>query len=388
MGNKIAACFLLTAGFLFAGLSSSPSADFIQTNSFSIGEDGIISDDLWLAARSIEIKGQAKNDLFLLAGAESWNEKEGTIRLAGRFENDIWAIGTKVELNGFVRDHVRLLAKNITIAGTVSNDSIFIGNSVQVTGSAQFDRETLIFGEHVVLEGNIGGNVMVLCKSATLSGHFGGNVRVMATDIVVLPQARIGGDLIYRSPAEVVLDKGVVLGGKLEREQEALKQEQGRKLFSWPSLMMQAWLFFGAMCVGAFVLFLFPAFVDESAAQIRNSFWKSMLVGFVMVGLVPMACFFLAVSLIALPLAMLMAASLMILMYTSKILVGLMIGMLIVRRRPAGLKAFPVMGLGLALLYAAAGAGLSGAIVSFFIICLGLGGMTLACLARRSVPAP
>lgn len=383
--RRIKTVALLTAGLLFAGIASAPGADFIQTNSFSVGEEGRIADELWLSANAIEIKGQANNDLFLLAGAESWDEKEGTIRLAGRFENDIWAIGSKVELSGFVHDHVRLLARNITITGSVSNNAFLIGNSVQVTGSAQLDRETLIFGEHVVLEGNIGGNVLVLCKSATLSGHFGGNVRVMATDIVVLPQARIGGDLTYRSPTELVLDKGVVLGGKLAREQEELHLEQRRSLFSWPSLIMQAWLFLGAMCAGAFLLFLFPVFVDEAAAQIRNMFWKSLLVGFVMVCLVPMACFFLAVSLIALPLAALLAASLMILIYISKIFVGLMVGALIVRRKPFGLKAFPVMGLGLALLYAVAGAGLSGIIASFLIVCLGMGGMTLAFLARRPV---
>jgi len=383
--------FLVIIALLLTLVRPAVATSFIQTNLFSLGEGDVLSDDLWLSANSIEIKGQVKNDLFLLAAGQSWkdqNEKDGAVALAGQFANDIWAIGDTISLAGVVQDHVRLLAKMITISGAVSNSSIFIGNSIHLTESARLGRDAWAVGENVILEGSVDGDSVIIGKSVTLAGKFAGNVRITAGDIVVLPQTRIKGNLVYSSPAELVLDKNVVLNGQLIREAEPVPQAGRKPIISWPSLFVQSWLFLGAFCVGTLMLFLFPAFLDESASQIQNSFWKCMAAGFVAVCLVPFVCFFLALSLIGLPLAVLIAAVFFILTYLSKIAVALMIGVLIIRRRPTGLKAFTVLGLGLVLLYLAAGAGLSGIIVWFLTVCLGIGGMLFAFLARRTFSAP
>ena len=390
MRNTIA-CFLLIFGLSFLGFQMATATSFIQTNQFLIGETDVLDDDLWLSANSIEIKGQAKNDLFLMATAGSWktqDEKEGNILLAGQLENDVWAVGNTISLTGAIQDHARLLARIITVNGSVSNNSIFAGNSIHLTQTARMGRDVLVLGENVIMEGNVDGNLIIFCKSVTLAGKCAGNVRMAAGDIVVLPQTQITGDLIYSSPAELVLDKGVVLRGRLIREAEEISKAERKPLISWPSQLLQSWLFTGALCVGALMMFLFPVFLNESAAQIQTSTWKCMAVGFVAVCLVPMACFFLAISLIGLPLALLTALTFIVLSYLCKISVALVIGTLITRRKLQGPRMFPVMGLGLVLLYAAAGSGLAGSIVSFLIICLGLGGIILALLARRSVSAP
>lgn len=390
MQNKIA-YFLLMFGLSFSGFQTAGAANLIQTNLFSLGKGEVLNDDLWLSANSVEIEGQAKNDLFLMATASSWktqDEKDGNILLAGQSENDVWALGNTITLTGAIRDHARLLARIITVNGSVSNSSIFAGNSIHLTQTARMGRDVLVFGENVIMEGNVDGNLIIFCKSVTLAGKCAGNVRVAAGDIVVLPQTQITGDFIYSSPSELVLDKGVVLRGRLIREAEEISKAERKPLISWPSLFLQSWLFIGALCVGALMLFFFPVFLNESAAQIKNSFWKCMAVGFVAICLVPFVCFFLAISLVGLPLAILTALTFTVLSYLCKIIVALVIGALIVRNRHQGFKAFPAMGLGLVLLYAAAGSGLAGSIVSFLIVCLGQGGIILALLARRTVSAP
>jgi len=368
-------------------ISQANAASFIQTNSFSLATGETLTDDLLISANSIEIKGQVKNDLFLLASGQSWNsqnEQDGSILLAGQLGNDVWAVGNTISLAGDIQDHARFLARMITINGVVSNSSILAGNSVHLTQTGRMGRDVLVFGENVIMEGNIDGNLTIFGKSVTLAGRCAGNVRVTADDIVVLPQTQITGNLIYSAPAELVLDKGVVLHGNLIRQAEEISKAERKQLISWPSLFLQSWLFAGALCVGALMLFIFPAFLNESAVQIQNSLWKCMAVGFVAVCLVPTACFFLAISLVGLPLALLTAMAFTVLSYLCKIIVALFIGTLITRRKLQGPRMFPVMGLGLVLLYAAAGSGLAGSIVSFMIVCLGLGGMILASFARRT----
>lgn len=382
--------FSVIAGLSLTLAGMTSAASFIQTNLFTIEEGDILSDELWLAAKSIEIKGQARNDLFLIATSDSWGlqaEKEGVILLSGEFENDVWALGNIITINGAIHDHARLLAKTITVNGVISNTSLLVGNSVQVTKSARLGADTLIAGENAIVEGNVAGNLTVFCKSATLDGNISGNVKITAADIVILPRTEIGGDLIYASPTELVLDKNVSLRGKLIREAEAVTKAKPRPLISWPSILVQSWFFLGAICVGALMLALFPGFMDESARQIQTSFWKCMFAGFIAVSLAPMVCIFLAISLVGLPLALLIGMALLIMTYTSKIAVALMLGSLIVRRRIPGFKALPVLGLGLALLYLITGAGLLGMIFWFLVVCLGIGGMIFAVLAQRSSSA-
>jgi len=391
MHNKKLSCFLPITLLALTLVSQANATSFIQTNAFSLAAGEALTDDLLLSANSIEIKGQAKNDLFLMATAGSWktqDEKEANILLAGQLENDVWAFGNTISLTGAIQDHARLMARTITISGSVSNSSMLAGNSIHLTQAARMERDILILGENVIMEGQVGGNLTIYGKSVTLAGKCDGNVRITAGDIVVLPQTRITGDLIYSSPSELVLDKGVAVRGRLIREAEEISKTERKQLISWPSLFLQSWLFTGALCVGALMLFLFPVFLDESAGQIKNSLWKCMAVGFVAVCLVPMACFFLVISLIGLPLAMLTALAFAVLSYLCKIIVALFIGTLITRRKLQGPGMFPAMGLGLVLLYAAAGSGLAGNIVSFLIVCLGLGGIILAAVARRAAPAP
>jgi len=385
MNNKL--CFYLIPLLSLALAEMTSAANFIQTNSFAIGEGEVLSGEFWLAANSIQIKGEARNDLFLLSTGESWgaqDEKQGAILLSGKFEDDVWALGNTIALTGAIRDHARLLAKAITIDGSVSNSSILIGNSVHVTKSAHLGSDTLIAGENTIMEGDIAGNLTVFCKSATLAGKISGNTKITAADIIVLPQTEIAGNLIYASPTELVLDKNVVLHGQLIREAEAAAKTKPATLISWPSILMQSWFFLGAICVGTLMLVIFPGFTDESARQVQASFWKCMFTGFIAVSLAPMACFFLAISIIGLPLASLIAMSLLILTYLSKITVALMLGTFIVRRRNAGFKALPVLGLGLALLYLITGAGLLGVIFWFLIVCLGIGGMIFAGIEKRN----
>lgn len=390
MNNKTV-FLLLAAGLFFFNAQFLPAITFIQTNSFIMSEEETLDNDLWLSANSAVIKGEAKNDLFLLATAQSWkpaNEKEGNISLSGKCGNDVWALANKIELNGVVLDHTRLLAQMITVSGSVSNNAILVANSINIGRTAHMGRDIWLIGENIIVEGRVDGNADIIGQNVTLAGDIAGQVRLTAADIVVLPHTRINGNLIYRSTKELILDKNVELNGKLIREAEEVAPETGRHLISWPSLAMQSWLFIGALAVSALMLLLFPAFIENVSLQINRSAWKCLAVGFATICLVPLACFFLAVSVIGLPLALLAAATFLILIYLSKIMVGLALGAFITRHRAQGMKAFPAMGLGLVILYLAAGSGLLGTIVWFVIACLGVGAMVTAYFAGRPTAAP
>lgn len=384
--EKKTAYLILMLGMVLALNRPAGAATFVQTNSFRINESEIIAGDLWLSANAIDIRGAAKDDLFLLATAATWKTRaarDGAILLAGQFANDVWALGNKIDLTGQVQDHARLLARIITVSGSVSNSSMLAANSIHLTPAAQLGRDVRLIGENIMVEGSIDGNLNIVGKDVTLAGLISGDVNLTAAEIAVRPPTRINGNLVYRAPQELVLDKNVVVQGRLIREAEEITPATRRPLIAWPSLLLQFWLYISALGVGALALGLLPAFLEDSAHQIRNSAWKSLLIGFIGVGLAPLVCIFLAISIIGLPLAILAAMFFWIMIYLSKFTVALALAALIFRRKVYGIRAFPVMSLGLALLYLAAGTGLLGALIWFLIVCLGLGGMISAYSAKR-----
>lgn len=379
--------FAAALALALAAAMPARAMDFIQTNRFNLGAGEVLDKELWLSAESAAFLGEARNDLFLMVSSGAWgglNPEDGRLTLAGRLENDVWALAGNIDLSGSACDHARLMAKSIVISGSVSNSAILAGNSIHLTAASSMGRDVMIFGENVIVEGNVDGNLTVFAKSATLDGQCSGNARITAGDIVVLPRARVAGDLVYTSPAELVPDKEAVVGGRLVRVAEEVSEAGPRPLVSWPSIILQSWLLAGALCVAALMLFLFPAFMHESASQLKLSAWKALAVGFVAACLVPFACFFLAISIVGLPLAALAAMAFMVMAYLAKVAVALFLGSLLIRPETRGIRALPAAGLGLLLLYAAAGSGLAGNIVSFLIVCLGLGGFIMAAFARRA----
>lgn len=385
--HKIYVALTLASALAAVPVCQSRAAMVLQTNRYATAAGEIISDELWLSAGAIDLQGEAQNDLFLVAAAQhpgGGNATDGAILLGGACHNDVWALGNRVSLTGDARDHVRLLAKTVVISGSVSNNAILAGNSVQIASSAHLGRGAWIVGENVALDGDIEGDVSVWCKSVTLSGRVGGNLRLAGNDIVVLPKARIGGDLVYTAPTEIALDKGVRLGGQLRREIDPGAPSIRKPFLAWPSIITQAWLFLAAFGTGLALLFLCPGFMDESAGYIRDSFWKSVFTGFIAAAVFPMVLLFLAVSIVGLPLAAMCFFLAMLMIYTAKIAVALAVGILILRRPGRGMKGVPALAIGLALLYLLAGAGLAGVLIWFCIVCVGAGAMILAAAARRN----
>lgn len=363
---------------------------FIKTNSFVSGENDVLTNELGILAVSIQIKGQAQNDLFLLATSGSWGSQsntDGNILLDGKFENDIWALGDTISLGGAVSDHARLLARSVTISGAVSNGLTTAGNSIHITDSALLNNDVMLFGENIIIEGNIHGNLATFAKSVTINGTISGNVNLTAGDIVVLPRTRIGGDLVYSSPAELVLDKGVTLHGQLIREEEVVSKAERTPIISPPSLLIQSWFFTGALLAGALLLLLFPVYLNESASQIKISFWKCLLTGFIAACLVPLLCVFLTISCVGLPLALLIASAFLILAYAGKFAVAMALGAIIIRQNSHGIRVLPRMAVGLVILYLVAGMGLAGMVIAFLIACLGTGAMINTGMARRTSSA-
>lgn len=361
--------------FLVALLALVPLAEgmqFIETNVYRLAEGETLTKELCVMASRIDFRGKAQNDLFLMAAEEY---------LSGEFNNDVWAMGTFIEFNGVIRDHARFMGQTILIEGTIMNNAVLVGNTVHLAGSSEIKGDVLLIGEDLIAEGRIQGDACFIGQKVTLSGEFAGDVRLVAQDIVVRPGTQIKGTLKYLSDSELVLDDKVEIQGALVRE------EVGGGV---SALFVLACLLFGALIVGLVFVSIFPVFSGQVVGCIRQSFWKSFLTGFIAFCLVPLICFFAAISFIGIPLGVIIILAYLIAIYLAQIFVALVLATFVLRKswRQSFWSSFLFLLLGLIVLYAGLSSGLIGIFIWFVMTFTGMGGLVLALASRRGLPQP
>lgn len=366
----------------------SPAIEFQTADNYLVASNQTTAGELWVQAHTITFAGTANEDCFLLADtvnqAVSTNI-QASLRLPGSFQSDLWAAGETVELTGSAARHARLAAlKSCTIQGPVGRNLMVFAPTIVFGENARVGGDTLLVGQDVILSGSVSGNSRIIGSKVTLSGQFTGNVSVTANEITVMPGTKIEGNLLYRMNGDLVLDSRVTLGGRMIK-QEILQTEESKPL-GLPFLMLQLALLSGAIMVGMVFVSLMPGIVALSVHKLTESVWRCLLFGFVTFALVPMVSFFLLFTLVGIPLSLMLILAYTILMYVSKIITGLFAGHLLIRRKtplpPQYL--FPVMALGLLILYVVNMLPFPLGILCWFAATLaGMGALVGAILDRR-----
>ncbi len=372
--NRRADC--ITGIVLWLGLAVAvPGFDLIHTNVFELASGETLANETWLGAGRITLNGEARDDVFLLAGADRTApaSSNGVITLAGDCRDDVWALADRVEIGGRAGGHVRAAARTVRVTGEIGKGALLMGSAVSLAPESHLAGTARLIGENLVAEGCVEGRLTLLGNKVTLSGSFSNDVRVTAQDVVVLPGTRIGGDLVYTAPSELILDKGVSLGGRLVRQPAPAAPAN-----AWSSLFVKVWLGLAALLAGIVLFRLFPRFALAAADRLRYSFWKCLLTGFVILALTPLLCLAGLVSFVGLPLALLLAMAALILVYLSKLVVAVFLGRF-GRRTSAW---FWPMAVGLALLTVGTSAGALGAAIWMLTACAGTGSLALAMATR------
>lgn len=355
---------------------------------FRLAPAETISNEFWAIASTFDLQGQAQDDLFLLSGSSygAATNAQASIRFSGTALGDVWAAGDGIETSGLIRRHARLLGyRFIQAGGTFERNLMAAGGTISLPTNSAVAGDAWLAGREVIVEGTVSGRTRIYAESITLSGSFGGPVTLSAPQITITPGTRIGGDLLYRSTEDLMLDSNVTLGGKMIRLEDPAPVRRGTTL---NDVTMQMFLCAAALLTGLLVTALFPAIMVSSLQRLTLEFWKSLLLGVVAFCLIPMASFFLLFTLVGIPLSVLALFAYAILVYTGKIAGALWLGHRILYRRgqPAVVRLFPLLALGLLLIYAAALLPFPIDILVWFGFTLpGMGALAGAIMDRRSM---
>lgn len=371
---------------LFFLSSIARAIEFQAAPSYDLPKDQVLTNETWLQARTITLAGTANEDCFLLADSvgQQMATNAPTLRLTGVFRSDIWGLGETIELTGPVSNHARLAAiKTIMVSSQIGHNLMALAPNISLDENSAVVGSAVLAGQDIILSGTIRGNTRVFAQKVTLTGKFENDLYVTADEITVMPGTQIGGNFHYRMEGDLVLDSGVTLGGKMIKEELVIPPPAPASA----SLMLQVTLLCGAIMVGMAFVSLMPGITALSVHKLVESSWRCLMFGFVTFALVPLLALFLFFTIAGIPLSIIMMLAYLIMVYVSKVVVGLFVGHLLIRKKapvPANLL-FPVMALGLLILYAVTNLPFPFDIVFWFAITLsGMGALVSAILDRRT----
>ncbi|MGQ0429293.1 MAG: bactofilin family protein [Gammaproteobacteria bacterium] len=300
MGRIIVAIALLIAGICTSYAEDEARASIGDTR-LSAGDEVVLDEPVegnaFVAAGRAEIRARVERSAFITGG---------DVTIIGPVGRRLYAAGGDVRIEGEVEGRVRAAGGKIRVASTARlNDSAtFAGGTIEVDGEIA-DR-LRAFGETIVINGRIGGDVEVAGESIRIG-----------------PDARIGGRIEYRSGSDVQVDPAAQVGGgvmEVDRERRWL-----RRVGHGAAVVGGITVSLGMVLVGALMILLAPRFSREAAGAIQSMPLQSFGLGCVMLLGIPFAIVVLLVTIIGIPLALLLGLG-----YAVMLLLGYLVGAIFV----------------------------------------------------------
>jgi hypothetical protein len=129
-----------------------------------------IDDDLYASGELVVIDGRITGDLIVTASQTTIN---------GVVEGDVLAVGQYLTVNGEVGGSVRSLGMTTSInsSAAVGKDVFVAGYSLYTAEGSVIEGDVRFFGGQGTLNGDVGGDVIVSGAGVTVNGSVGGDVK-------------------------------------------------------------------------------------------------------------------------------------------------------------------------------------------------------------------
>lgn len=257
----------------------------------------------------------------------------GTVLASGKINGDLLVAGGTINIFGVSAEDGRVAGGNLTIGGNFSGELLVGGGQIVVTPDTSIAKDSYLAGGSIAFSGKEAGNLELNGGAIYFDGTVNGNLLIRSSDKVTIgPHAVIKGSLEYTAPAAATIESGAKITGTPVFHQ---KEARAGARQSRPAMLgvFTAWWFIKLLMSLTAAYLLWYIFRRDSVSILEDAFvryGKSLLRGFAFMVLMPIAaiiaCFtvigiipgmiaffaYVAVLILASPLAVLFAASLLL----------------------------------------------------------------------------
>ena len=241
-----------------------------------------------------------------------------------------FGVNTIVKEGEKIDGGLSVFGANIEIAGTVNGGLEAFGANIIVSGKNQGDLK--FAGANVILSGEFLDIVNGAAANLTISGIFEDDLEVRAARITIAPTAVIKGDLAY-STALFERKEGSQVMGKviqLETEEGEAWARNKRQQEKDPDYLAKGlfWIIstIALIIVGLLINYFLPKQTEEIVSTIAGSIWKSLGIGLIFLIVAPLCIIISLFTAIGIPAGIISAFLYIIMIYISRVYVGLWIG--------------------------------------------------------------
>jgi cytoskeletal protein CcmA (bactofilin family) len=371
---------LVLAGPVAAG-------DFRGGTNSNVAEGETVDDDLYIGAATATIAGTVNGDATIAAG---------TVTVTGTVTGSLNVAGGSVEVLGTVEGAVRVSGGTVRIAGSVGRDVVTFGGTTTIQSGAEIGGDVAGAGGTLSIGGTVTGDVLAGAGSLEITGSVGGSVETQVGELVIGPEATIGGDVTYTSSREARVAEGATITGTIERREPATAP--GGSAIADNPIVSFVGLVVGLLLFGWTLLAIRPRLVLGSGETLRRSPLPSLGIGvvgwigqFILIVVLVICGALLAALAGSVGVAFIVAAIVVLLLlligvFVSALPVAMAIGGAILPDRSPYLAYLAGAAILAALVTAAGFVPALGAVVTILVWVLGLGAFLVYAWRTRDVP--
>ena len=287
-----------------------------------VGPEEIIENNFIAAGGIIDFNGQAKKDVIVTGG---------TINITGPVQGDVIVAGGTVKVKGEVSGNVRVAGGTIEIDSKIGKNLNAFGGIIIVSQEAEIGWDILTAGGNIEIRGKVNGDVTGLGESIILASEVGGDVDFSIESekegqLILYPQTKIKGDLIYSAPQKAEIKEGTEIEGETVYKgfvpsSLTLKSSLGISYFLRKIISL-----LGLLLIGLLIVVLTKKQSKAIAKRMIDRSWNSLGWGLIYLIITPIILILVLITVIGIPLALITFVFYLIVLYIAEIFIGIVLG--------------------------------------------------------------
>jgi cytoskeletal protein CcmA (bactofilin family) len=271
-------------------------------DSVILAEDEVINGDYFAAGDNAVISGIVNGDVYVAGD---------TVIVDGTVNGDIMAAGRDIEIRGTVAGDVRAVGGSVTIPGTIQGNLTVGSSRVYIAQTAVLGGSLLAGAGELVVLAPVGKDITAGVGSMTV-------------------EQSVGGDITYWSDKDALISSEASVSGTVKRHDTPdNRKEKGRQAAGAAVGGVTTAAFFGMLSsflLGALLIYAAPNYIKNAVHEMRYRTKRSLLAGFAVLILSPIAIMLLMVTGIGAPIGVIGLMLYIVILMVAKTFAELLVG--------------------------------------------------------------
>ncbi len=285
-----------------------------------------INDNVYALANEITVNGKIDGDLICLTK---------DLRIKGEITGDVICATQNASLGGTILGDLRIAAgEKAVVSGKVKGNANVLSQKFSMPRLSSVGKSLLLMADEAVVDGSVEKNVEGAVLRANIAGHIGGDVdlemggKEIKEPLSINKQAYIGGNVSYRSANKKInISEEAYINKSVNHEFKKIKEKEKNPFgFGWfYSLVF-------CLLLGLLTAWLLKKYLPEIDKKMTEKADHCFVWGALSFILAPILLFFLLLTIVGIPLALLAGFLWLLILLLSRLLAGIWIGQKILKK--------------------------------------------------------